>query len=436
MAERVFRGYSRDGRLDLEATETAVREMGQRVGSGLLERLLNGVKGIPRSDVVCGEGHQTRFAGWRVKRLVTVVGRVKLERGYYYCGQCRRGEIPQDRELDIQGTAFSPGVRRMMGLVGAKEAFDEGRRDLEELSGVRVSTKALERASEAMGEDIESIAQKECELAMNDKLRWLRAEGGISRMYIAIDGTGIPVTPKEREGRKGKDADGKAKTREAKLGCIFTQTSVDSQGRPVRDPKSTTYVGAIETVEEFGPRIYTEAIRRGLREAKEAVVIGDGATWIWNLAAKHFCGATEIVDLYHALENLSNVGKAVYGTLSPKSKQWLCIHREEVKAGDIEAVIRSLTRLRPPGTEAKEVVRKAIEYFKKNRERMRYNQFRKLGLFVGSGVVEAGCKTVMGRRLKQSGMMWTLRGANSIIALRCCQMSRYWEDYWEARSAG
>ena len=91
--------------------------------------------------------------------------------------------------------------------------------------------------------------------------------------------------------------------------------------------------------------------------------------------------------------------------------------------------------LRPHGVQQEEVVRKAIDYFDRNQERMRYAEFRKLGLFVGSGVMEAGCKTVIGRRLKQSGMRWTVRGANSIIALRCCHMSRRWEAYWEAPSA-
>jgi hypothetical protein len=324
----------------------------------------------------------------------------------------------------------------MMGLVGAKEPFDEGRRDLEELSGVRVSTKALERASEAIGADIEARGQRECELSMTDKLVWLKPDRRINKMYIAMDGTGVPVVPRETEGRKGKGPDGKAKTREAKLGCVFTQTAVDDEGRPVRDAQSTSYAGAIETMEEFGRRIYAEAVRRGMREANEVIVIGDGAPWIWNVAAKHFWGATQIVDMYHALEHLANAGKAAYGALSPRSQQWLSAHRENLRNGDIDAVVRSLKRLRPSGCQEKDVVRKEIEYFKKNRDRMRYQDFRKRGLFIGSGVVEAGCKTVIGRRLKQSGMRWTVKGANSIIALRCCQMSARWEGYWEARSAG
>jgi hypothetical protein len=431
MVNRVMR----EARIDLEATEQAVREMGQRVGREMLERLMNGRLGRAGTEVVCDAGHWARFKGWRKKRLVTVVGTVKLERAYHYCGRCGVGVMPQDKALDVEGTSFSPGVRRMMGLVGAKEAFDEGRRDLEELSGVKVSTKAVERASEAMGTDIESIAQLERELAMRDKLSWLKPERQINRMYIAIDGTGVAVVAVETKGRKGKQPDGGSKTREAKLGCVFTQTGFDKEGRPVRDPESTTYVGAIETTEEFGRRIYAEAVRRGLREAEEVIVIGDAAAWIWNIAAKHFCGATQIVDLYHALEHLSEGGKAAYGMSNPKGGQWVAAHREELRRADIEAIVKSLKRLRPSGSEPKEVIRKTIEYFTRNRDRMRYEEFRKRGLFVGSGVVEAGCKTVMGRRLKQSGMKWTVRGANSIIALRCSQMSGRWEDYWERRSS-
>lgn len=435
MVNRVFKGRSQIGGTDLEATEHSLREMGQRVGGGLLEKLLNAGAEIARTDVVCGKGHRARCTGLRPKQLVTVVGTVRLKRGYYYCAQCVEGVIPKDRELDVEGTSFSPGVRRMMGLVGAKEPFDEGRRDLEALSGVRVSTKALERASEDNGADIEARSQRECELAMADKLVWLKPEHQINKMYIAMDGTGVPVVPRETEGRKGKGPDGKSKTREAKLGCVFTQTSVDEEGRPIRDVQSTSYVGAIETMEEFGRRIYAEAVRRGMREANQVIVIGDGAPWIWNLAAKHFWGATQIVDLYHALEHLANAGKATYGALNPKSQQWLYAHREDLRNGDIDAVVRSLKRLRPSGPQEKDVVRKEIDYFQKNRERMQYKNFRKQGLFLGSGVVEAGCKTVIARRLKQSGMRWTVKGANSIIALRCCQMSGRWESYWEARSA-
>lgn len=423
-------------KIDMEATEKALRQMGQRLGGTLLEKLLNG-KGEPGSSQIdCGAGHQAKRIEMRSKQVTTVLGQVEIERAYYYCAQCEDGVVPKDRELDIVGTSLSPGVRRMIGRVGGKEPFEEGRADLEELAGVIVSTKAVERVAEGIGVDIEERAKPSREAAVTGKVVTLESKRtSIDRMYIAMDGTGVPVLPSETVGRKGKSESGEAKTREARLGCVFTQTRADDSGNPMRDEDSTSYVGAIESAEQFGPRIYGEAVRRGVREAKEVVVLGDGAPWIWTIADLHFHGATQILDLYHALEHMTLIGKSIYPVMDRRARKWLDHRLEQVKQGDITGVVRNLKRLRPEG-EASLLLSREIEYFQKNRERMQYDEFRKRGLFTGSGVVEAGCKTVMGRRLKQSGMRWTVRGANAIIALRCCQMSGLWEPYWETRSAG
>lgn len=422
------------GHVDLEASEKAVRWSVQQMGGHVLEKLLNADGGGYRgSQIDCGQGHQADFIAYRSKDLVTVLSAVKVERAYYHCAVCDQGRIPKDEDLDIVKSSFSPGVRRMMGRVGGKEPFDEGRQDLEELAGVVVKTKAVERVSEAIGQQIERASRRERQAALSGKLESMEAA---ATLYVAIDGTGIPVVPREAEGRKGKNETGRAKTREVKLGCVFTQTRLDDQGRPQRDDHSTTYVGAIETAEEFGPRIYAEAVRRGLKRAPRVVVLGDGAVWIRNIADEQFPGARQIVDLYHAREHLADVGKIVYGPASSKAKDWAAGRIEQLDAGNIESVLTALKRLRPRDPKVQEEVRKAATYFQGNIERMRYAQFRREGLFVGSGVVEAGCKTVIGHRLKQSGMRWTLCGANAIIALRCSQLSGRWEEFWEARSAG
>jgi len=323
----------------------------------------------------------------------------------------------------------------MMGQVGGKEAFKEGRKDLEVLAGLRVTTKAVERVSETTGQQIEQQNQREQEQILSGRVLPFLGEAAIAKLYVTIDGTGVPVVARETEGRQGKDPTGKAKTREAKLGCVFTQTRVDQQGYPVRDEESTTYVGAIETVEGFGRRIYAEAVRRGLRWAQKLIVLGDGAKWIWGTAEENFPGATEIVDLYHAREHLAKVAKLVYGVQAPKSQAWLSARREELDDGKVEAVVAAMGRPRLQDGGAQEEVQTEMEYFRGNAERMRYAKFRSQGLFVGSGVVEAGCKTIFGQRLKLSGMHWTVSGANAIIALRCCQMSGRWEEFWESRVA-
>ncbi len=322
----------------------------------------------------------------------------------------------------------------MMGRVGAKQPFAQGRADLEELAGVVVKTKQVERVSAQLGVQFEALCQHEREAILSDKVVPLLP--AVPILYIAMDGTGVPVVPRETQGRRGKDATGKAKTREAKIGCVFTQTKQDEQGYPIRDEDSTTYVGAIESAEVFGSRIYAEAVRRGLRQAHKVVVLGDGGPWIWGIAAQCFPWATETVDLYHAREHLANLGKLVYGPTSTEAKQWASARSEQLDDGDVEAVVTSMKRLRPRQNNAGKEVRKAINYFQTNKERMRYAKFRQQGLFVGSGVVEAGCKIVVGLRLKQSGMRWTVNHANAIIALRCCQLSRRWEEFWEQRAVG
>src|SRR5712691_6788773 len=183
------------------------------------------------------------------------------------------------------------------------------------------------------------------------------------------------------------------------------------------------------------PRPYAEAVRRGLTRAVKVIVLGDGAPWIWGIAEEHFPGAIPIVDLYHAREHLVSLAKIAYEVDSVRWKQWLAARVQQLDAGEIESLVISLRRLRSQGGTVRDPTDKAIDYFQTNRQRMRYADFRRQGLFVGSGVIEAGCKTIIGQRLKRSGMHWTVRGANAIIALRCCRMSGRWEEFWYNRSA-
>ena len=257
LVSRLLRERQKFGQLDMEATEMAVRSSTHQAGGVVLEKLVNldggGYRG-PRID--CGQGHLAEFVDYRSKIVITVLTPIQIRRAYYHCSACERGVIPKDKELDIVKTSCSPGVRRLMGHVGGKEAFEEGRQDLEELAGILVKTKQVERVSERLGEQIEVAAAAERECALGGKLLPFAS---VPTMYIAIDGTGVPVVPRETLGRAGKDETGRAKTREVKLGCVFTQTSVDNKGRPLRDDESTTYVGAIETADDFGKR----NLRRG-----------------------------------------------------------------------------------------------------------------------------------------------------------------------------
>jgi hypothetical protein len=367
--------------------------------------------------------------------VLSVVGQIEVLRPYYLCSHCHAGQFPADVELDIENTEFSPGVRRMQAVVGQESPFDHGRQQMKLLADLEVTTKAVERTAEAIGENIAAGEQEEIQRAVQLDLPIVVGEP-VPILYVQMDGTGVPVVKKETVGRKGKTDGQPAHTREVKLGCVFTQTTWDQEGYPIRDPDSTTYTGAIETAEEFGKRIYVEAWKRGWSRAQKRVVMGDGAEWIWNLAAQHFPGALQIVDLYHARQHLWGLARKLHPNQPVTQKAWMKVHQKRwLDKGKIEKLVCALRSILSTNAEVLEEIRSEAAYFETNAARMRYPDFRRQHLFVGSGVIEAGCKTVIGSRLKRSGMFWTVRGANAIMALRCCHLNDRFEDYWEARQA-
>lgn len=420
------------GAFDLEALEEATRAALQRAGARLLEELLEETEDAGTAPL-CSCGAAMRCEGPRPKRLVSLLGSVSLQRLYYHCRHCWRGAVPFDRALDIEGTQYSPGVRRLLAVVGGETPFARGRQLLEELAGIAVSVKAVERQAEAIGSDLAARAEADRRQAA---LRGFPPQTGepIATFYVEMDGTGIPVTAAAAAGRAGKHG-APARTREVKLGCVFTQTALDAEGRPVRDQHSTTYTGAIEDAEAFGRRIYDEAWRRGLHRAERVVVLGDGAAWIWNLCHIYFPNAIEIVDIYHAREHLWELGRQLFPQDRQQRRRWVRRRKKQLDEGRIEHLVRCLRSLRPDTPEVVEQVQAEAAYFERHAQRMRYADFRRQDLFVGSGVIEAGCRSVIAGRLKQSGMFWTVDGANSIIALRCAQISNRFADYWDERAA-
>ena len=418
----------------MEAVESAFRAVLHQAGAtGLSELLQYEVPAPDQRQLPCPCGHHAQYQELRSKPVLTVLGPARILRPYYLCSRCHQGQFPADVELDVKDTEVSPGVRRMLAVVGADAPFQHGRQQMEVLAGLEVTAKAVERTAEAIGGDIAQGEQREIQRAMQLDLPVVVGEP-IRILYVQMDGTGVPVVKKETVGRQGKTDGQPAHTREAKLGCIFTQTKWDKEGYPIRDPDSTTYTGAIETAEEFGKRIYLEAWKRGWSRAEKKVVMGDGAEWIWNLADQHFPGAVQIVDLYHARQHLWELARKLHPNDPVNQKAWIKVHqRRLLDKGKIEKLVAALRSIESANPEVAENIRIEADYFERNAKRMRYPKFRRQHLFVGSGVIEAGCKTVIGSRLKQSGMFWTVWGANAIIALRCCQLNGRFEDYWEER---
>ena len=429
----IFQDRRKGGSLDLEALETVIRSAMHQAGATALSQLLHcEPPGPDQRQRACSCGHTAHYRELRSRRILTVVGEVELVRPYYLCSHCPQGQFPFDAELDIENQGLSPGVRRMLSLVGSEAPFDHGRQQMKLLAGLEVTTKAVERTAEAIGEDVRTRQQQQIKQAMQLDLPVIVGKP-IPILYVQMDGTGIPVIKTERTESKVEGQP--ARTREVKLGCVFTQTTYDQDGFAIRDPDSTTYTGAVETAEQFGKHLYAEAQNRGWNRAIKKVIMGDGAEWIWNLADLHFPGAIQIVDLFHARQHLWDIARLLYPGEDAHQRQWILRHQPKLDGGKIEKLVSYLRSLQAASPELTDILHKAAAYFERNAERMRYPEFRRQHLFVGSGVIEAGCKTVIGSRLKQSGMFWTVRGANAIIALRCCRLSGRFEDYWETRCA-
>jgi Uncharacterised protein family (UPF0236) len=425
--------------LDFEALEVACRRQALQVAARLLAEHRNADTSDDAGPALpCPRcGGPARYAGRHAKTFTTALGPLPLTRAYYHCAPCDHGFCPRDRALGVEGGALSPAGTRMVGTAGALVSFAEGSELLGALAGLRVTAKQVERTAEALGREIAADEQRQVVPAPAAELA--------PTLYLGLDGTGVPMRKAELAGRPGKQADGSSKTREVKLCTVWSAEGRDADGVPVRDDGSVSYSAAIEsaaardtdaTGSAFAQRVEREARRRGFDRAGRRAVLGDGAPWIWNIAGEAFPAAIQIVDRFHAKEHLSTVAKVLYGAPSDLGDGWAKARHAELDAGQLSQIVAALVnqyRTRRDATK-REAVRKCIGYLWANRRRMRYPAFRAQGLCTSTAVVEAGCKVAIGTRLKRAGMHWSVRGANAIIALRCCKLSGRFEDFWERRA--
>lgn len=406
---------------NLEAVEIGLRAALLKDGRRLLEQLLNSPEFlVPQDQGQDGE----KCHPHRTREVKTVFGPVSIRRNYYYDPESQAGRTPLDTALGLV-EGYSPGLVRLACRAGARDSFEQGQEDLRSYGSIDLPARQIHRLVNRVGP------------AMRKQLERPRppveSATSIPTLYVSVDGTGVPMVAEELEGRSGKQADGSAKTREVKLGCVFTQTCQASDQLPLRDPQSTTFVAGFEIATDFGTKVRQEALSRGMARAKTVVYLGDGAHWIWELARVNFPFAIMILDLFHALEHLQTLTDLLHGEKTPASKalweQW----RLELLGDQVVAVIQKARQQAASLPESQQkLALSEIGYMENNQTRMLYGTYRRQGLFYGSGVVEAGCKTVIGKRLKQSGMFWTVQGAENVLIMRCAVYNRRFDAYWNA----
>jgi len=390
-------------------------------GAKLLEELLNDPdRPSPGNQARPGE----QDYGRRPKTVLTILGPLTLWRDYYYNPGLDRGRFPLDEALGLVD-GYSPEAARWMCRAGSLAgSYQAASLDLLTYANLEIDGRQIQRMIEQMAPRMADW--REAQAATFNPLA-----GEI--FCVCADGTGAPMRRKELKGRRGKQPDGTARTREVKVGALFTHRRPQPEERPVRDYQTTTYIAQITSAQNFGAQLRAEALRRGIAKAKVTVFLGDGAVWIWKLARINFPNAVYILDYYHALEHLTLLTHALYDEGSALAKKRFRQWRKALLKDKVGQVIALAKKDLPGHGQGRTLAKKQIAYLERNQSKMLYQTYRQAGYFIGSGVVEAACKSVVGQRLKQSGMLWSLKGAGHILNVRCALLSGWFDDFWKHR---
>ncbi|HEX3642343.1 MAG TPA: ISKra4 family transposase, partial [Ktedonobacteraceae bacterium] len=458
---------------DVEGIEDGnLRNLEQKIYKGVLElgrnlfqcRINQSGEKAPGNQV--GEcGHKQQIIDYRTKQILTMMGKVEFKRAYYQCQKEKEqkgeqeekkqrcsGRAPADQIWGIDQRRTTPGVQEAIGYLCARLTFEEAAETFSRFLPLKMTAKQaqnlMEPVGKALAEEEEKVFKALFEQAAHKHTSAQEQQGlltfkSIERLYIEMDG----IMERLRRGTVEMEASEQTRKgdvyRELKVGTIFEaeRGRERSELAPevwIDTPKqgSQRYVARRTAKGDFDQMLYGLACQSGLAQAKQVVILGDGAPWIWKLACEHFPGAVHIVDLYHAEEHVWQVARAVYGPQTKASEVWAKDACDLLVHGKIEALVAAIAALpsiAPGPGESRSVPERAVNYFTTNAERMRYPTFRAQGIHVGSGIAEAACKTVVATRLKRSGMRWTPDGLDALLPLRTCVLNQTYDAFWQGQ---
>jgi hypothetical protein len=445
---------------DLEHLEEQVVKTSRQMGRSLLEGMLNSQlqeqRPAARRQGRCG--HRQRLVGERPKQLLSLLGPVTFVRPYYQCLQvpgaetnCTHGEAPDDAAWGVHERRTTSGVQREISYLCGRLTFEEAAESLcrhvplgmsarQALSLMRPVGEALSRAEDRQVQSLQAQAKQ-----ARSEPREERQTKEIERLSIELDG----VLARMRRGSVPMEQEERHRTgdvyREIKAGAVFRAERGSKRSALVPgvsvdtpEPGSLRYVARRTAKGGFDWLLYHLAEQCGLAQAQQVVVIGDGAPWIWNLAAEHFPAAVQIVDLPHAKEQVWDVGHAVFGTGTAKASLWAahaCARLEQGHTAALVSAIAALPPIPPQPGQARSIPERAVDYFTTNAQRMRYPFFRAQGMHVGSGIADAACKTIVSTRAKRSGMRWTPEGIDALLPVRTSVLNGAYDSLWEQEYA-
>jgi hypothetical protein len=414
---------------EIEAAALSLRDdVGEAIAEELAsEALSSEQKSESENKCECRCGRIARYKGLRSHAVVTMVGVIRFDRRYYYCRRCDSGFCPIDRSLGIGQGAYTDRVQQQAVRLCTLAPYNVAVDLFKNLCGVSVSISHAQR--------MVSHAEKIATLVMADRLK---AASEADRVRLAVWSGELPAPPRPSGAeRLYIEMDGVQTPlirgwNEMKVGVCFSVSGSGVHGRK-------SYVSHLGGTRDFAPHLYAMAIKEGLDAAKSTVVLGDGAAWIWSLAADQFPKAIQILDLWHVIDRLGKVARSAFGEENTALvKQWLHERKTELLASrlsDVKTALHSLARKYPA---CAELVRADIGYHRNNASRMDYASYLEQGLHIGSGVAESACKRVVTQRLKGAGMRWSNAAADAMAKLRCFAISLQWDEltrHWNNQTA-
>lgn len=406
-------GWARDHpQADLDEREEEVLRRGQRLLAELLE--LVAVAAAPRSPgrcPACGAWRPEPTRRQRPRALLSRCGLLRLARELATCKGCGASWAPLDRVLGLAPyQRLTRALREELVQLGIDLPFAKAARHLLRLTGLAVGAETIRRHTEAVGLELEAAQQAAIRHVERTREAAEPLDPAPGQLVVETDGVMVHFL---------------GGWQEAKLGVVA--------GLQDGELVAPSYVAARESAERFGPRLLAEAARRGALQVvawhsrllgrglallRSVAVLGDGAPWIWNLAAEHFGRAIEILDFYHASEHLWALANAFYGQGSAKAKRWAQRQCHRLKHQGPEPLLRALRAAKPHQAEARELLRTERGYFCTNAARLAYPAFREQGLPIGSGAVESAAGHLVQQRLKRTAAMrWSDSGGAALLAL-------------------
>ena len=422
--------------------ETCMREALRQIGMQALGQFLSTLQTTPVCELPCACGGSLHYQRMREAQIISVFGKTSYTRAYYAGCSCQQGKAPLDEQYGLEPGAVTAGLAQLLALAGIGYSYDQSPKWLQAYLLFDVSANTVRSETERMGALQEK--QEEALIQRSQDETYLqerqRLPGQVApRRYGSIDAAKVRIEPRPKKGQGPEEHED---WRDMKVLCWFETENVPPAQRSARQRKQAErqqvalraknlhYFCDITEADDFGKLLWATGCNLKADLSPELIFLADGAVWIWNLVARYYPNAIQIVDWYHAEEHLEIVANVTFPQ-GPDRANWLEGVTQALWEGQVEQVIAACQAL----AVSCELAHKAAHYFYTHAERMRYDRFRAAGYMIGSGMVESGCKQIVTQRLKLPGAQWTVTGAVQTAKARAAWLSGLWQSLCDLRSA-